>query len=206
MEEVKILKVNTQKAVSVDYMVLPELDNSIMKVNNIVKKNNIVQQEENHSNTLRSTVLVYNFLVKYIRYYRLYKVLKHIKHLAMIVFSKLGTGYNEGVYQDALKYELIEAGYNVKSEISFPIKYGNTYISGYNNRLDLLVNDEIILELKVKQGNPSLENINQIRRYFSSFITAKVGAIICFPNKGFNKNSSYRKGDLIGFSSFFYRY
>jgi len=63
------------------------------------------------------------------------------------VHKNLGPGLLESVYQACLIDELTEAGLIVRSQIHIPIKYKNKDLGG-TLKLDLLVNDLIIVELK----------------------------------------------------------
>jgi GxxExxY protein len=63
------------------------------------------------------------------------------------VHSVLGPGLYENVYKNCLQYELSKIGCKVLAEVPFPIKYENVQLAvGY--RIDLLVNDILILEIK----------------------------------------------------------
>jgi len=66
---------------------------------------------------------------------------------AIEVHRNLGQGLLESAYQECLMYELIKSGLKVKKEISMPIIYKEIKLNqGY--RIDLLVEDKIVLELK----------------------------------------------------------
>ena len=66
---------------------------------------------------------------------------------AMKVHTALGAGLLERPYQVCLKHELTKRGLKVLSEMTLPVVYdGITVDIGY--RLDLLVEDQIIVELK----------------------------------------------------------
>ena len=63
------------------------------------------------------------------------------------VHSELGPGLLESTYEVCLEYELFKAGLNVKRQKSLPVIYNDIKLeAGY--RIDLLVNNKIILELK----------------------------------------------------------
>ncbi len=66
---------------------------------------------------------------------------------AIEVHKELGPGLMESVYQKCLTYELRKSGFRVESEVEVPIRYKNTEIESCF-RLDLLVEDKVILELK----------------------------------------------------------
>jgi GxxExxY protein len=66
---------------------------------------------------------------------------------AMKVHSALGPGLLESAYDACLAYELRKQGYNVKAQVELPIVYEGVRIEhGY--RIDLLVNDLVVVELK----------------------------------------------------------
>lgn len=70
-----------------------------------------------------------------------------IIELAMKVHSTLGPGLLESTYEACLVHELKKAGLKVLSQIALPVFYdGITIELGY--RIDLLIEDEIIVELK----------------------------------------------------------
>jgi GxxExxY protein len=70
-----------------------------------------------------------------------------IIHAAMRVHSALGPGLLEGAYEACLRHELTNRGVEVKSQVVLPVEYDGTMIdAGY--RLDLLVEDLVIVELK----------------------------------------------------------
>jgi GxxExxY protein len=66
---------------------------------------------------------------------------------AIKVHKKLGPGLLEKIYEEYLKYELEKNGYTVQQQINIEIDYYDLELSN-PLRLDLLVNDCIIVELK----------------------------------------------------------
>ncbi len=63
------------------------------------------------------------------------------------VYKKLGAGLFENVYKHILKYELEKLGLFVKMEVPLPVIYDDhKFDIGF--RIDLLVNDKIIIEIK----------------------------------------------------------
>ena len=66
---------------------------------------------------------------------------------AIKVHKKLGPGLLEKIYEECLKYELEKNGYNVKQQFNVAIAYYDLELAN-PLRLDLLVNDCIIVELK----------------------------------------------------------
>jgi len=71
---------------------------------------------------------------------------------AIKVHKTLGPGLLESVYEKCLKYELEKNGYKVVQQVMVPVVYDNLEMD-VDLRLDLVVNDLIIVELK------AIENI-----------------------------------------------
>ncbi len=71
----------------------------------------------------------------------------HVVEAAMRVHTVLGPGLLENAYEACLKYELLKRGLQVQQQVALPVVYDDTKIDlGY--RLDLLVEQEVIVELK----------------------------------------------------------
>ena len=70
-----------------------------------------------------------------------------IRGAAMEVYNTLGPGLLESIYHKAMIYELQSRGLDVKSEVPLEIYYKGILIEK-SLRLDLLVEDQIIVELK----------------------------------------------------------
>lgn len=63
------------------------------------------------------------------------------------VYNKLGPGLLESAYEAALFYEIEKAGLKVRAQVALPMIYESVKVDiGY--RLDLLVEEKVILELK----------------------------------------------------------
>jgi len=66
---------------------------------------------------------------------------------AMRVHTELGPGLLESTYEACLIHELRSRDYSVQNQLTLPVKYRDTQIdTGY--RIDLLVENEVIVELK----------------------------------------------------------
>jgi len=66
---------------------------------------------------------------------------------AIKVHKKLGCGLLESIYEECLKYELERNGYDVKQQLTVKIDYYDLE-SVADLRIDLLVNDCVVVELK----------------------------------------------------------
>lgn len=82
---------------------------------------------------------------------------KIIVNSAFKVHKQLGPGLLERVYEVCLAHEISKAGLDVKRQVDIPIVYdGIEFSEGL--RLDLLIEDSIIIEIKaVEQMNPVWE-------------------------------------------------
>ncbi|MBZ0199499.1 MAG: GxxExxY protein [Ignavibacteriaceae bacterium] len=70
---------------------------------------------------------------------------------AFKVHTALGVGLLESTYRECLAYELMNAGLNVEKEKPMPLVYKEVKLDcGY--RLDLIVNNKVIVELKVVEA------------------------------------------------------
>ena len=78
--------------------------------------------------------------------YQFESLSKKIIGAAIEVHKELGPGFLEGIYEEALKIEFSEQGYNHESQKEIKIKYHNSVVG--THRLDLLVEGKIIIELK----------------------------------------------------------
>lgn len=65
----------------------------------------------------------------------------------MKVYNKYRPGLMESAYEAALKYLLEQQGYKVERQVYLPIYWEDVQLD-QNYRMDLVVNDNIILELK----------------------------------------------------------
>ena len=97
---------------------------------------------------------------------------------AIEVHKNLGPGLLESAYEECFLFELIDIGLIVKQQITIPIKYKDINIKT-KYRLDLLVEDKVIVEIK------SVEKLMPIHE--AQLIT-------------YLKLSGYRVGLLINFN------
>ncbi|MGB5764399.1 MAG: GxxExxY protein [Sedimenticolaceae bacterium] len=74
-------------------------------------------------------------------------VARELVDSALKVHSTLGPGLLESAYEACMAYELVERGIAVTRQKLLPIRYGEARIDAAY-RLDLLVDDQIVVELK----------------------------------------------------------
>lgn len=125
-----------------------------------------------------------------------------IKKAAIKVFNDLNYGLSELAYEKALSEELRDSGFHTQTEIHVNEYYytsNNRKIEVANLRIDILVNDSIILELKTLDNhikrfdkeNNLKENLlketkeyNQCKRYMK-LMNINECYLINFCKKGF---------------------
>jgi len=76
---------------------------------------------------------------------------------AIEIHKKLGPGLLESVYRPCMMYELQARKLEVTSEVRVPVRYKDLVLDGFY-RLDLLINDAVIVELK------SVEMVHEVHR------------------------------------------
>jgi GxxExxY protein len=96
---------------------------------------------------------------------------------AMRVHSALGPGLLESAYEACLAHELRKTGFDVRSQVELPVIYDSVRVDlGY--RIDLLVNDTVIVELKCVEKIAPIHEA-QILSYLK-LSRKRVGLIINF--------------------------
>lgn len=65
---------------------------------------------------------------------------------AIAVHKKLGPGFIESIYENALVIELQKIGLKVLQQVETPVKYDGEEVG--RHRLDLFIEDTIVVELK----------------------------------------------------------
>ncbi len=78
---------------------------------------------------------------------RLDKVTEEVIGAAFAVSNGLGIGFLEKVYENALAHELSKRGLEVKQQRGIEVRYDEVVVGHYV--ADLLVEDEVLVELKV---------------------------------------------------------
>lgn len=96
------------------------------------------------------------------------------------VHRELGPGFNEKVYHNALKLLLDQDGLRYQSEKEFDVFFSNKKVGSF--RADLVVDNEVILEIKSLSGNiPILFQYQLISYLKASGI--QTGLLVNFGNK-----------------------
>ena len=93
------------------------------------------------------------------------------------VYNALGPGLLESVYEEALCFELSQRGLKVERQLQVPIVYKGTVLKT-DLRLDLLVENQIIVELKsVEEMKPVF--FKQTRTYLK-LMNKHLGLLVNF--------------------------
>ena len=93
------------------------------------------------------------------------------------VYKNLGPGLLESVYEEALVFELERRGLKVERQKPVPVSYRGNMLAT-ELRLDLLVEDEVIIELK---------SVEEMKKVFSKqlltylrLLNKKIGILVNF--------------------------
>lgn len=92
------------------------------------------------------------------------------------VYNKLGPGLFESIYESALYYELTKLDLSVQRQLAITIPY-DELILDVAFRIDLLVEDKIIIELK------SVEDLAPIHKQIATYLrltNKKIGLLVNF--------------------------
>ena len=105
------------------------------------------------------------------------EIAREIVNIAFAIHKELGPGLLESVYEEVTYKLLVDAGFNVRSQISVPITFRDIYINtGF--RADLIVEDKVLIELKsVELLNPV--HYKQVLTYLK-LLDIKLGLLINF--------------------------
>ncbi len=95
------------------------------------------------------------------------------------VYNKLGSGFLEKVYRNAMALELTKMGLQVEQEKNIKVYYDSVEVGDYY--ADLLVNDLVIAELKASESLRE-EHQAQLINYLSA-TDIEVGLLLNFGKK-----------------------
>jgi len=96
---------------------------------------------------------------------------------AIKVHTALGPGLLESAYEECLYYELVKEGLKVEKQKALPLIYEEIKLEvGY--RLDLIVEDKVILEIKACEGLNDV-HLAQVLTYLK-LSNVKLGLLINF--------------------------
>ncbi len=114
----------------------------------------------------------------------MYELMYEVRGAAMEVYNHFGPGLLESVYEKAMLRELSLRGLKVESQVPLEVMYKGAKI-GDDLRLDLLVEDELIVELK------SVEEIKDIHykqlRTYLKLLGQEEGLLVNFGEYDFKQ-------------------
>jgi GxxExxY protein len=96
------------------------------------------------------------------------------------VYNKIGFGFLEKVYENAMLIELKEAGLSASNQIPVEVFYKNLKVGNYF--ADILVDDKVIIELKAGDGVIIEEHELQLVNYLRA-TKIEIGLILLFGKK-----------------------
>lgn len=100
-----------------------------------------------------------------------------IRGAIFTVYNTLGPGLLESIYESALYYQLNKDGLNTIKQVNQPVKYDNVELD-ITFRLDLLVEDKVIFELKSVDELKSI-HFKQLNTYLK-LTNKKLGLLVNF--------------------------
>jgi GxxExxY protein len=105
-----------------------------------------------------------------------------IKNMAYDIFNVLGYGHSEAVYQASFLVALQDENLHFETERVIPITFRNRQVGFV--RADIIVNQELIIELKSVPNPESALNdtIEQCRMYMR-YTNIQHGMVILFPKR-----------------------
>jgi GxxExxY protein len=138
----------------------------------------------NYLNNLKNKIMTENELT--------YK----IRGAIFDVYYELGPGLLESIYHESLIIDLKQKGLKVSSEISFPLEYkGETLKTHF--RLDLLVEDKIIIEIKSVKELTDLHH-KQLLTYLK-ITKLSLGILVNFNSENIQKNIFRKVNNYLSF-------
>ena len=117
------------------------------------------------------------------------KITEKIIGCAFRVYNKMGFGFLESVYKNAMMIELSKTGMNAEVEKPIKVYYDNQVVGEFY--IDLFVNDSIVVELKSVQ-NLAKEHEVQLVNYLNG-INKNIGLLINFGPSGVEVKRKFRK-------------
>jgi len=105
------------------------------------------------------------------------------------VYNTLGFGFLESVYKKAMVIELDKINLKVEQEKAVKVYYDNQVVGDFY--VDLLVQDEIIIELKSVEHLTKAQEV-QLVNYLNG-LNKEIGLLINFSSAGVEVKRKYRE-------------
>ena len=91
-----------------------------------------------------------------------------------------GPGLLEGIYEEALVWELVQRGLKVERQVTFPVIYKNNKLDK-TLRIDLIVEDKVIIECKATTEYNDIFEVQTLT--YLRLTNMKLGMVINFGEK-----------------------
>ena len=117
------------------------------------------------------------------------KITHKIIGCAYKVFNTLGFGFLESIYKKGMVIELTGSNLKVEEETPLKVYYGNQVAGDFY--IDLLVEDEIVIELKSVENLTKAHEV-QLVNYLTG-LKKDIGLLINFGLSGVEIKRKYRK-------------
>ena len=108
---------------------------------------------------------------------------------AMKVHGKLGFGFVESVYENSLAHELRKAGFKAEQQVPIKVYYDGIVVGDF--KADLVVNDDVVLELKAVERVNTIHEV-QLVNYLNG-IGKDVGLLLNFGARSLEFKRKYRR-------------
>ena len=109
-----------------------------------------------------------------------HSITKRIIGCCFEVHKEIGPGFNEKIYHNALKLLFGQKGLRFETEKEFEVFYLNKKVGSF--RTDLIVENQVIVEIKSLAGNIPIIFEHQLISYLKAS-SLHVGLLINFGNK-----------------------
>lgn len=135
---------------------------------------------------------LHHCLARWVQRRRMRAMQDSVLACARRVYAVLGWGWSESTYREALAVELQRDGLAVQSEVSHAILYRGRPLSHVSLKMDMVVGDELVLELKAvpaaSAGTEALTKAaQQCLRYLRTVGSLRAGLVLNFPDKAGKK-------------------
>ena len=117
-------------------------------------------------------------------------VAKQMLDAAYRVHTQFGPGLLENAYTACLVFELREIGLDIKTEIPVPLVYKGTKLTDIGYRIDILIENEIVIEVKSLESIAPV-HLSQLITYLKLF-DRKLGFLLNFNVERF-RDGIYRR-------------
>ncbi len=127
-----------------------------------------------------------------------YDIFGQIIGPAMKVHSTLGQGFLESVYQNALIWKLRKRGFKAEAERPITVRYDGEIVGAF--AADLLVNDKVIVELKVALAIAKVHEVQLVNYLVATGVDE--GLLLNFGTERLEFEKKFRlpkQGDEVSF-------